>query len=93
MAFTLVSIAIEMAILLVLYHVIFFMVLKHNIKELFASRPWWEYLTTYKGLFSKDTQVEVVYVTILTVHHFIGGFAMLYGYIMDNPTLFAHGAM
>jgi len=93
MAFTLHSIASEMIILLALYRLIFFIVMKNCIGQIFASRPWWDYLTTYQGLFSKDTQVEVVYVTLLGIHHFIGGFLMLYAYMVESPVLFAHAAL
>jgi len=93
MAFTLLSVAIEMAILLILYRIIFFTVLKRYITQLFATRPWWDYLATYEGLFSKNTQVEVVYVALLMIHHFIGGLGMLYAYIVDDPILFAHAAL
>jgi len=93
MAFTLNLIASEMIILIFLYRVLFFKVLKSKINELYATRPWWNYLTTYEGLFSKNTQVEVVYVTLLMLHHFIGGLGMLYAYITENPVLFAHAAL
>jgi len=93
MAFTLLSVAFEMVILLVLYRVVFFTILKSCINKLFATRPWWDYLTTYEGLFSKNAQVEVVYVAILMIHHFIGGLGMLYGYIKDDPVIFAHAAL
>jgi len=54
---------------------------------------FWDYLKTYNGLVTKDVQVEIVYMTILGVHHIIGGLFMLYGYLYDNPTAFAHGAL
>jgi len=93
MVFTLTSIAIEVVILLVIYRVVFFTMLKRNINQLYASRPWWDYLTTYRGLFSKNTQIEVVYITLLGSHHFLGGFAMLYAYFYDTPALFGHAAL
>jgi len=93
MAFTLTSIAIELVILLVIYRTVFFTILKCNLSQLYASRPWWDYLTTYKGLFSKNTQIEIVYISLLSLHHFIGGFAMLYAYLYDSPALFAHAAL
>jgi len=93
MAFTLTSIAIELVILLVIYRTVFFSMLKCNLSQLYASRPWWDYLTTYRGLFSKNTQIEIVYISLLGLHHFIGGFAMLYAYLYDSPELFAHAAL
>jgi len=93
MAFTLTSIAIEMVILLVIYHTVFFTMLKRSINQLYASRPWWDYLTTYRGLFSKNTQNEIIYISLLGLHHFLGGFAMLYAYLYDSPALFAHAAL
>jgi len=93
MAFTLTSIAIELVIMLVIYHTVFFTMLKRNINQLYASRPWWDYLTTYQGLFSKNTQNEIIYISLLGLHHFLGGFAMLYAYLYDCPALFAHAAL
>jgi len=93
MAFTLTSIAIEVVILLVIYRTVFFTLLKRNLHQLYASRPWWDYLTTYRGLFSKNTQIEVIYISLLGLHHFLGGFAMLYAYLYDSPALFAHAAL
>jgi len=93
MAFTLTSIAIEVVILLVIYRTVFFTLLKRNLNQLYASRPWWDYLTTYRGLFSKNTQNEIIYISLLGLHHFLGGFAMLYAYLYDSPALFAHAAL
>jgi len=93
MAFTLTSIAIELAVLLVIYRVVFFTMLKRSINQVYAARPWWDYLTTYQGLFSKNTQIEVIYVSLLGIHHFLGGFAMLYAYVYDNPALYGHAAL
>jgi len=78
MAFTLTSIAIELAILLVIYRVVFFNMLKRSINQVYAARPWWDYLSTYKGLYSKDSQKEVIYLTLIGIHHLLGGFVMLY---------------
>jgi len=93
MAFTLISISIEMAVLLVIYRALFFTVLKRYIKQLFEKQTWWDYLLTYEGLFSKNTQVEVVYVSLLAIHHFIGGFMMVYAVLYDNPVIFGHAAL
>jgi len=93
MAFTLTSIAIEVVILLVIYRTVFFTLLKRNLNQLYASRPWWDYLTTYRGMFQKNTQIEIVYISLLGLHHFVGGFAMLYAFLYDSPALFAHAAL
>jgi len=93
MAFTLISIAIELAVLLVIYRVLFFTVLKGLLFQLFEKQSWWEYLTTYEGLFSKSTQIEVVYVSLLALHHLIGGLMMVYGVLYDNPMMFGHAAL
>jgi len=93
MAFTLVSIVIELAVLLVFYRVLFFTVLKSFLWKLFSKQSWWEYLTTYEGLFSKNTQIEVVYVSLLGIHHLIGGLMMVYGVFYDSPMIFGHAAL
>jgi len=93
MAFTLISIAIELAVLLVIYRVLFFTVLKGFLWKLFEQQSWWEYLTTYEGLFSKNTQVEVVYVSLLGIHHLIGGLMMVYGVLYNNPMVYGHAAL
>jgi len=93
MVFTLHNIGTEMIILVALYRVLFFIVGKSIINSIYSSRPWWDYLTTYEGLFSKNTQVEVVYVTLLCIHHFLGGLLMLYAYVVESPILFAHAAL
>jgi len=93
MAFTLTSIAIELVILLVIYRTVFFTILKGNLNQLYASRPWWDYLTTYRGMFQKNTQIEIIYISLLGLHHFVGGFAMLYAFLYDSPALFAHAAL
>jgi len=93
MGFTLTSIAIELTILLVIYRTVFFTVLKRKINEFYAARPWWDYLTTYEGLFSKNTQSEVIYFSLLGIHHYLGGFGMLYAYLYDTPALYGHAAL
>lgn len=93
MAFTLKAIAIEMVVLLVIYRVLFFTVLKGFLWKLFEKQSWWEYLTTYEGLFSKNTQVEVVYVSLLGIHHLIGGLMMVYGVLYNNPVIYGHAAL
>jgi len=93
MVFTLTKIAMETVVFFVIYHIVFFQLLRCGLKKLFSSRPWWDYLTTYEGLFTKNTQAEVVYVSLLAGHHFLGGFVMLYAYIYDYPTLYGHAAI
>jgi len=85
MAFTLISIAIELSVLLLLYRVLFFTVLKGFLLKLFEQQSWWEYLTTYEGIFTKNTQVEVVYISLNGLHHLIGGLMMVYGVLFNNP--------
>merc|ERR1719295_502233 len=44
-------------------------------------------------MFQKNTQIEIVYISLLGLHHFVGGFAMLYAFLYDSPALFAHAAL
>jgi len=93
MAFTLISIAIEFAVLFVIYRTLLFTVLKRSIKQVFEKQTWWDYLATYEGLMNKNTQVEVVYVSLLGIHHLIGGLLMVYGVLSHNPMLWGHAAV
>jgi len=93
MAFTYISIAIEVALLFLIYRTLFFIVLKRAFKQLYEKQTWWDYLTTFEGTFVKDTQIEIVYVTLLGLHHSTGGFLMLYGVLYDNPVVWCHGAL
>jgi len=93
MVFTLTSIAMEVAVLFIIYRVVWFSLLKQFLKWVYSRRPWWDYLTTYEGLFTKNVQLEIVYISLLTSHHHLGGFLMLYAYVYHDPTMFAHAAM
>lgn len=93
MILTLRSIAIETAVLFVSYRLLFFILLRVVVKKVLSSRPWWDYLTTYKGLFSENTQVEVVYIILLGSHHILGGLMMIYAIIYDKPVIYAHAAI
>jgi len=93
MKFTFSTVALEVAVLLVIYRVVFFVWLKRALTELYSRQKFWDYLKTYNGLVTKDVQVEIVYMSILGAHHITGGLFMLYGYVYDNPTAFAHGAL
>merc|ERR1719397_879269 len=44
-------------------------------------------------MFQKNTQIEIIYISLLGLHHFLGGFAMLYAYLYNSPALFAHAAL
>merc|ERR1719334_1644868 len=44
-------------------------------------------------MFQKNTQIEIIYISLLGLHHFVGGFAMLYAFLYDSPALFAHAAL
>merc|ERR1719285_1146832 len=93
LTFDLMSIGIETSVLLIIYRVVFFNFLGRLTKKLYSTRPWWDYLTTYKGVLTENTQVEVVYITLLANHHLIGSLLMLYAYYYDKPILYAHAAM
>jgi len=93
LTFDLTSIAIETSVLFIIYRVVFFNFLGRIINKIYSTRPWWDYLTTYEGLFTKNTQVEVVYITLLANHHIIGGVFMLYAWYYDIPLIYAHAAM
>jgi len=93
MAFTLISIAIELAVLSLIYRILLFTAVKRSIDQVFQKQTWWDYLTTYEGIINKDTQVEIVYVALLTIHHFIGGFMMVYAVFYQNPTIWGHAAL
>lgn len=84
----------ETAILIVVYRVLFFIMLKPVVKHLYKrNKSTWQYMTTYKGICHKNVHVEVVYLTILSIHHIIGGGMMLYGWKTSNPALWAQGAI
>jgi len=87
------SIAIEALVLFVFYRLVFFTLLRLVVEKVLSTRPWWDYLTTYKGLFSENTQIEVVYVILLGTHHILGGLMMIYGIVYRNPTIYAHAAI
>jgi len=93
MILTVRSIAIETAVLFVFYRLVFFTLLRVVIKKFLSTRPWWDYLTTYKGLFSENTQVEVIYVILLGSHHILGGVMMIYAVVYGNPIIYAHAAI
>merc|ERR1712048_852308 len=58
-----------------------------------GTRPWWQYLKSYKGLLCRDVQKEIVYISIVCVHHIVGGGLMAYGAYTDLPHLFVAGAI
>merc|ERR1719447_717023 len=87
------SIAIETAVLFVTYRFLFFILLRIVVKKVLSERPWWDYLTTYKGLFSENTQIEVVYIILLGSHHILGGAMMIYAIIYGDAVIYAHAAI
>lgn len=87
------GIAAETVIGIILYHLIFFQLLKRLLLSWHSSRPYWSYLLTYKGLFHSNVQIEIVYVQLLAIHHLIGGSMMLYGWYVGDAAWFAQGAL
>jgi len=87
------DIAIECAVMIIFYRIVFFNFLGAILKWLYSTRPWWPYLASYRGLFVKNTQLEMVYVTVLGIHHIAGGLVMLYAYYYDVPRLYAHACV
>lgn len=73
--------------------VLLFRGLRRGLHSVYSKQPWWDYLTTYKGLFCQDVQKEVQYTTILGVHHAIGGYLMLHGSWYQRPEFWAAGAV
>jgi len=70
-----------------------FRVLRKAIHRVYSRQPWWEYLTTYRGIFCQDVQKEVQYCSILAVHHLFGGYLMLHGLRHQQPEFWAAGAI
>jgi len=91
--FTLTSILVETIFMLVFYRVVVFLLLGPVLEQIYSSRPWWDYLKSYRGNLHDDVQVEIVYVSLLGIHHIIGGFVMLYAFVYGHPNLFAHGML
>jgi len=87
------GLSVTVALFLALYHVMGFRILKSTLHGIYSRCSWWPYLTTYQGMFSKDVQIEVIYTSILAIHHILGGACMAYGsYTGSNPT-FIVGAL
>ena len=81
------------ALFLILYRVFFFGLLKSTLERKYSRCSWWAYLTTYKGLFCKDVQKEVLYTSILAIHHILGGGCMALGAYLESSPLFIVGAL
>lgn len=77
----------------IVYHVLGFRLMKACLKKVYSRCSWWEYLSTYPGLICKDTQKEVLYTSILAVHHIFGGGLMAYGSATGSSTAFIAGAL
>jgi len=77
----------------VAYHVAGFRLVRSAVLGYYSSRPWWNYLTTYKGLLCQDVQKEIQYISIVGLHHIIGGGLMAYGTYASAPAFWAAGAL
>merc|ERR1719327_2129451 len=77
----------------IVYHVLGFRLMKACLKKVYSRCSWWDYLATYPGLICKDTQKEVLYTSILAVHHIFGGGLMAYGSATGSSTAFIAGAL
>ena len=83
----------ETLILVALYRFLFFGLLRKLCEQTFCKASWWPYLLTFNGLFCQDVQKEVVYMSILAVHHLLGGGLMLAGYVYDSPSMWLQGLL
>jgi len=75
------------------YHVVFFVWFRAFVYRVYSQSSFWCHLRTYKGLFTEDVQVEIQYITILGLHHLLGGGFMAYGSVMNSPQIWATGAL
>jgi len=75
------------------FHVLGFRWWRSIMHQTLSKRTWWVYLKTYTGLFCKDTQKEVLYLSIVGCHHIIGGGVMAYGAWTARPQVWAIGAL
>lgn len=88
------GILMETAILIVLYRIVFFMGVKPALEYMYKSnKKTWDYMLTFKGMFHPNVQIEVVYLSILSVHHIIGGAMMVYGVVYERPDIWIQGAI
>jgi hypothetical protein len=75
------------------YHVLGFWLLKGFLQKVYSRFSWWDYLATYPGLICKDTQKEILYISILAIHHIFGGGLMAYGSVTGSTTTFIAGTL
>lgn len=75
------------------YHVVGFRIMRKVFESLYSTCSWWPYLKTYKGLICRDVQKEVVYISIVCLHHLVGGGLMAYGSMANAPHCFVAGAV
>merc|ERR1712048_725335 len=75
------------------YHVIGFRIMRNVLQSLYSTCSWWPYLKTYKGLICRDVQKEIVYISIVCVHHLVGGGLMAYGAMSNVPHFFVAGSI
>jgi len=75
------------------YHVVGFRWFRGAVQRAYSQRPWWSYLTTYKGLLCQDVQTEIQYISVVCLHHVLGGGLMAYGTWSGSPACWAAGAL
>lgn len=81
----------EILVMLLIYRFLFFVLLRNGLESQFSKASWWDYLRTFRGLFCQDVQKEIVYLTILGLHHLLGGGLMLAGWIYNSDALWLQG--
>eukprot|EP00924_Labyrinthula_sp_SR-Ha-C_P014094 snap_masked-scaffold_56-processed-gene-1.27-mRNA-1 protein AED:1.00 eAED:1.00 QI:0/-1/0/0/-1/1/1/0/374 len=72
------------------YHILGFRILRRYLNTT-LPKLWFFNNLNYKGKNNADTVEEFKYVSILTVHHLVGGAVMLLAWLINSPTLFYHG--
>lgn len=75
------------------YHFVGFRLWRRQIENYYSKKPWWSYLTTYKGIFCQDVQKEIQYLSIAGLHHIVGGGFMAYGTYTKQAHVWAAGAL
>jgi len=76
-----------------LYHILGFRLLRSALLKTYSQRSWWTYLKTYKGMLCEDVQTELQYISIVALHHILGGGLMAYGMCFGSPSAWAAGAL
>eukprot|EP00931_Biecheleriopsis_adriatica_P077681 TRINITY_DN51195_c0_g1_i1.p1 TRINITY_DN51195_c0_g1~~TRINITY_DN51195_c0_g1_i1.p1 ORF type:complete len:284 (+),score=35.11 TRINITY_DN51195_c0_g1_i1:83-934(+) len=75
------------------YHVVFFVWFRAIVHRVYSQSSFWCHLRSYRGMFTPDVQVEIQYISILGLHHLVGGGLMAYGSTMQSPQVWAAGAL